>query len=69
MIKRTKKEDEIYNSFLNHKTSKKAWAIRAHCYECSCYQLAEVRKCPSKECPLWKYRLGPSYTVKDDKEK
>lgn len=66
MIKRTAKEDEIYQRMLAHTTSKKAWAIRAKCYECSAYQQAEVLNCPCKDCPLWKYRLGPGRTVKDE---
>lgn len=64
MIKRTAKEEEIYQKMLNHKESKKAWAIRAKCYECSAYQISEIRNCPCTDCPLWKYRLGPGRTAK-----
>lgn len=33
-------------------------AIRAKCLDCVCGQLAEVRLCPSENCPLWPYRMG-----------
>ena len=33
-------------------------AIRAKCLDCCCDQQAEVRRCPSKDCALWPYRMG-----------
>ena len=33
-------------------------AIRMKCLDCSGNQLAEVRKCPVTNCPLWRYRMG-----------
>lgn len=33
-------------------------AIRYKCLDCCGYQSAEVRECPSVECPLWRYRMG-----------
>lgn len=33
-------------------------AIRAKCLDCCCDQMGEVRLCPSKDCPLWEYRMG-----------
>ena len=33
-------------------------AIRMKCLDCCCDQLAEVRKCPATNCPLWRYRMG-----------
>ena len=33
-------------------------AIRMKCLDCSGGQLAEVRKCPATNCPLWRYRMG-----------
>lgn len=33
-------------------------AIRLKCLDCCCGQSSEVRFCPSKECPLWRYRMG-----------
>ena len=33
-------------------------AIRAKCLDCSGGNRAEVRHCPSNDCPLWPYRLG-----------
>jgi len=33
-------------------------SIRAKCTDCMCGQLAEVRLCPSENCPLWPYRMG-----------
>lgn len=26
--------------------------------DCCAYQSNEVRLCPSKDCPLWRYRMG-----------
>ena len=28
------------------------------CIDCMCGQLAEVRLCPSRDCPLYSYRMG-----------
>jgi len=36
----------------------KAKAIRAKCLDCCCDQSSEVRLCPTKDCPLWRYRMG-----------
>ena len=33
-------------------------AIRLKCLDCMCGQQAEVRKCPSTNCALWRYRMG-----------
>lgn len=33
-------------------------AIRLKCLDCCCGQPAEVRKCPSESCPLWRFRMG-----------
>lgn len=33
-------------------------AIRAHCLDCCNLDPREVRLCPAKECPLWRYRMG-----------
>jgi hypothetical protein len=32
--------------------------IRTKCYECSSGSVAEVRKCPVVNCPLWPLRFG-----------
>jgi hypothetical protein len=37
-------------------------AIRLKCIDCSARELAEVRKCEIRDCPLWEYRLGPGRT-------
>ena len=31
-------------------------AINAYCYDCSGFNINEVRLCPVKKCPLWKIR-------------
>ena len=36
----------------------RAKAIRLKCLDCTCNQLAEVRRCPAQDCPLWRYRMG-----------
>ena len=36
----------------------RARAIRLKCLDCCCGQSAEVRRCPSTNCPLWIYRMG-----------
>lgn len=33
-------------------------AIRLKCYDCSCYDLNEVKHCTAYSCPLWAFRLG-----------
>ena len=33
-------------------------SIRAKCLDCCCGQKQEVKLCPSKDCPLYPYRLG-----------
>ena len=32
-------------------------AIRLKCLDCCCGNSAEVRRCPSTECPLGRYRM------------
>ena len=53
-----------YKAALNGRSRSKA--IRAMCMECCGYQLAEVRKCTDKGCPLWKYRIGTVVDVPKD---
>ena len=36
----------------------RAKAIRLKCLDCCCGNTAEVRRCPSEYCPLWRYRMG-----------
>lgn len=33
-------------------------AIRRKCFDCCCWNAAEVRKCAARLCPLWPFRLG-----------
>lgn len=33
-------------------------AIRLKCLDCMCGNSAEVRRCPIKDCPLWRFRMG-----------
>lgn len=33
-------------------------AIRLKCLDCCCGNTAEVRRCQSTECPLWRFRMG-----------
>lgn len=40
------------------KTNTPMKAIRAKCLDCMCFQLAEVRRCPATDCPLFPYRMG-----------
>ena len=42
----------------------RAKAIRLKCIDCCAGQPSEVRKCPAKHCPLWRYRMGKE--IKDD---
>lgn len=42
----------------------RAKAIRLKCIDCCCGNMAEVRRCPSEQCPLWRYRMGKE--IKDD---
>ena len=41
-------------------------AIRAKCLDCCCGQVAEVRLCPCKSCPLYPYRFGKRPGVSRD---
>jgi len=33
-------------------------AIRLKCIDCCGGNMAEVRRCPAENCPLWRYRMG-----------
>jgi hypothetical protein len=46
-------------------------AIRMKCLDCCADQLAEVRKCPVTNCPLWRYRMGKEINdeLKPDRKK
>lgn len=33
-------------------------AIRLKCYDCSSYNIIEIKECPVKECPLYPFRQG-----------
>ena len=33
-------------------------AIRLKCLDCCCGNNAEVRRCQTIGCPLWRYRMG-----------
>jgi hypothetical protein len=33
-------------------------AIRSKCIACTCYELARVRNCQAKDCPLFSLRMG-----------
>ena len=39
-------------------------AIRLKCIDCCGGNMAEVRKCPAENCPLWRFRMGRE--VKDE---
>jgi len=43
-------------------------AIRAKCLDCMCDQIAEVRRCPCEDCPLYPYRMGHNPNCKRKKE-
>lgn len=45
-----------------HGRPSKALALKAKCLDCSGWQVAEIRDCPSVTCPLWRvrpYQSGP----------
>ena len=33
-------------------------SVRAKCIDCCCGSMAEVRRCPCKDCSLYPYRMG-----------
>ena len=33
-------------------------AIRLKCLDCCCGSPSEVRRCESRNCPLWRFRMG-----------
>ena len=57
------KYEKIYKDSIGKRITRTK-AIRLKCLECCCYQSNEVSLCPSKECPLWRYRMG--YEEKDE---
>jgi hypothetical protein len=42
----------------------RAKAIRLKCIDCCAGNMAEVRKCPAVNCPLWRFRMGRE--IKDE---
>lgn len=64
MVKRTAKEEIEWQKLIAKAAKQRSYAIKAYCYQCAAYQKPEVRKCPCKDCPLWKYRLGPGRVEK-----
>lgn len=36
----------------------RADAIKRYCLDCMGFQPKEVKLCPDRKCPLWRYRLG-----------
>ena len=42
----------------------RAKAIRLKCIDCCAGNMAEVRRCPSEHCALWRYRMGKE--IKDE---
>lgn len=38
------------------------------CLDCCCGNPAEVRRCPMRECPLWRYRMGKEVEFCEDAE-
>ncbi|RJQ30563.1 MAG: hypothetical protein C4589_02985 [Peptococcaceae bacterium] len=39
-------------------------AIRKKCLDCSCWQPKEVKECPVKDCPLYRFRLGRNPNIR-----
>jgi hypothetical protein len=39
----------------------RAQAIREKCYDCSCFNKAETKRCPVETCALWVYRPNSGY--------
>ncbi len=42
-------------------------AIRLKCLDCMADQVKEVRLCPSRDCPLWFFRMGREIKELDGK--
>lgn len=40
-------------------------AIKAHCAECMCWNLAEVVRCTAPLCPLYPFRLGDAHSLSE----
>jgi hypothetical protein len=56
-MKTQEQYENLVKESVNRRTTK-AEAIKLKCLDCCCYQLNEVRLCPSVDCPLWRYRMG-----------
>jgi len=46
------------NSIKNKKMIPLLRVIRLKCLDCCCWQIAEVKLCPSDDCILWDFRMG-----------
>jgi len=60
--------EHTYITFSGNKTDcnfTRGKAIRQKCLDCTCWQLAEIRKCTAKTCALYPFRMG---SVKKAKE-
>ena len=43
-------------------------AIRTKCFDCSYYQVTEIRLCEAINCPLWPFRAGKHPWLVEAKE-
>lgn len=48
---------KMYNEAMKKRISRSK-AIRLKCLDCCGFQSNEVKECPSKNCPLWRFRMG-----------
>lgn len=64
--------DAMEMDYRNDDPYRRNRAIRAHCVDCSGWQLAEVRKCTVYRCPLWPWRMGKldrtDYATKEENQ-
>lgn len=58
MNKAEKRYQETLNKLNSGKRVSPYTVMRLKCLDCMCFQEDEVRKCPAKDCILWKYRMG-----------
>lgn len=53
----------------NTRRKPRSQAIKAKCMDCCCDNRKEVELCPSKHCPLWRYRMGYEMDLKGNRIK
>lgn len=63
---KTEEVEEIIKEFGASFVRTPVKSHRTECLACMCGQAAEVRKCPSKQCHSWRFRMGKNLDEPND---